>query len=42
MADKQMYIPNGDTQNDIPPSLDNNYWFKRLENQLNEPANKIE
>ena len=34
MAVKLMCIPNENTQ--ITPSVDYNYWFKRLNTQLNE------
>ena len=37
MGDKLMYIPNDDIQN-YP--FCNNYWFKRLDAQLNEPTNQ--
>ena len=38
MDDILMYIPNDDTQN--TPSLDYNWWLKRLETQLNDPINR--
>ena len=37
MADKSMYIPNDVTK--ITPSVDENYWLKRLNTQLNESTN---
>ena len=37
MADKLMYIPNGDT---YTPSVDYNQWLKRLDTQYNEPTNQ--
>ena len=38
MADKLMHIPNDDTQN--YPSVEYNYWLKRLNTQINESANQ--
>ena len=38
MDDILMYIPNDDKQN--TPSLDYNWWLKRLETQLNDPINR--
>ena len=35
MSDKLMHIPYGDT-----PSLNCNYWLKRLDTQLNKPTNQ--
>ena len=38
MVDKLMYIPIDDTQN--TPSVDYNWWLKRLDTKLNEPTNQ--
>ena len=38
MADKLMYIPNDDTQNN--PSVDYNQWLKSFDIQLNELTNQ--
>ena len=38
MDDNLMYIANYDTQ--ITPSVYYNQWLKRLDTQLNEPANQ--
>ena len=38
MANKLMYIPNYDTKN--TPSVDYNYWLKRLDIELHDPTNK--
>ena len=38
MAVKSMFIPNDDTQ--ITPSVDYNYWLKRLNTNLNQPNNQ--
>ena len=40
MADKLMYIPNDETQNN--PSVDYNEWLKHLDTELNKPANWIQ
>ena len=39
MADKLMQIPNDDKQN--TPSVDYNYWLKRLNTLLNVSINQI-
>ena len=39
MDDEFMYIPNEDTQN-YPCSVNNNWWMKCLDTQLNEPTNQ--
>ena len=33
-----MYLTNNDTQ--VAPFVDNTYWLKRLDPQLNEPTNQ--
>ena len=38
MSDKLMHIPNDD--NKTTPSVDYNYWLKRLDTQLNETTNQ--
>ena len=38
MVDKLMYIPNDKIH--IIPSVDLNYWLKRLDTQLNKPTNQ--
>ena len=40
MADKLKHIPNDDTHD--TPSVDYNWWFKRLDTQLKEPLNQIQ
>ena len=39
MIYKLLYIPYDDTQ--ITPSVDYNYWLKRLDTQLIEPTNQV-